>query len=291
MQIRWFPWMQTGTANFMNDRVAKKSVSKRQLHASLEPRWRLFEAQRNGLERLIRRAVRSPEDTADLLQEIAVILLRHDKVPDDELAFAAWCRAVARHVLMHHFRDASRRREFFVPSDADTLEEVCDPRLNAERVVLLRDVILKASDSLADSGCELIAFRYVYEENANEIGTRINEAPANVRVRLSRTRALLRKRVQELDEVTELRSKVSLAASTTGQPTAELQKCLLSNESPPASQPSEPGAWLSVWVAGCTLSLCIAFVQQPIPAVRRQSNIAAVASTTAATKRLVSALS
>jgi len=158
---------------------------------------------------MIRGAVQSADDAEDLLQEVALIVLCHDRVPVDERAFAAWCRAVARHLVMHHFRGARRRREVLLEVDEPIFEKLGDPRPSAERVLALRQLLSNASGSLDDSARELLTQRYVDGETSSEIGSRRAETPAGVRVKLYRLRAQLRKRLTQLDSFSDITSGAS----------------------------------------------------------------------------------
>ena len=172
--------------------------------ASQELRLRLFEAHRGSLERLIRSAVQSADDVEDLLQDVALIVLCHDRVPVDERAFGSWCRAVARHLVMHHFRGARRRREVLLEVDEPVFEKLKDTRPSAERLLALRQLLASASGSLDESARELLTQRYVDGETSSEISSRRDETPAGVRVKLYRLRTQLRKRLTQLDSFSDI---------------------------------------------------------------------------------------
>ena len=179
--------------------MKKSFLNEPRASTALEPRWQRFLSHRRTLERMILRTLRSRQDAADMLQEIALVLARRVEVPDDDLAFVAWCRAVARHLLMHHFRDARRRPELLLPFDAPTFQRVRDPSSSAERVVALRELLHGATRSIGESAGELLTLRYVDEENSSEIGTRLDEPAVSIRMRLSRLRAHLRKQLIEYE--------------------------------------------------------------------------------------------
>jgi RNA polymerase sigma-70 factor (ECF subfamily) len=130
------------------------------------------------------------QEAEDLLQEVAVILLRKFPEYNAERAFAGWAIGIAkREVLMARRRHARNR----VIYQTDLLERLSDayeelaPELE-ERSRALRECIR----ALQGRASELLRLRYEESLKPDAIATRTRMAVVAVRVALSRTRAALR---------------------------------------------------------------------------------------------------
>jgi RNA polymerase sigma factor (sigma-70 family) len=70
----------------------------------------LFLQHRFMLMSYLRALVRDPNDAEDLFQEVGLRVMHSDGVPTDPSQFAAWCRGVARNLVLHHWRSKRRSR-------------------------------------------------------------------------------------------------------------------------------------------------------------------------------------
>ena len=134
------------------------------------------------------------QEAEDLLQDVAVILLRKFPEYDSQRPFVHWAIGVAkREVLMLRRRHARN----FLCYQTDLLErisEACEelaPEME-DRSRALRECLRAVKGR---SG-ELLRLRYEESLKPNEIATRIGMAVVAVRVMLSRTRGILRECIE-----------------------------------------------------------------------------------------------
>ena len=135
-------------------------------------------------------AVPDFQEAEDLLQEVAVILLRKFPEYNPEQPFVGWAIGIAkREVLMsrrHHARNRLIYQADLLERLADTCEELT-PELE-ERSRALRECVRAVQGRAA----ELLRLRYEECLKFDAIAARVGMAAVAVRVVLSRTRAALR---------------------------------------------------------------------------------------------------
>lgn len=122
-----------------------------------------------------------------------MIVIRAHESPEDPRQFVAWCNALSRHVIARWYRRRLRRAELLNAYDV-AVASIPPAGSSPEDVVQARQELAVALGSLSEEGRSLIVARYLYEESGGEIGERIEQSPASVRMRLMRLRAQLRKR-------------------------------------------------------------------------------------------------
>jgi RNA polymerase sigma-70 factor (ECF subfamily) len=130
------------------------------------------------------------QEAEDLLQEVALVLLRKFAQYDTARPFIAWALGIAKFEIL-----ASRRRHArsFLTADGDLLDNLTltytelAPELD-QRSSALRDCL----KSLEGRSAELIRLRYEEALKPGLIATRIGLDSTVVRMALSRTRAALR---------------------------------------------------------------------------------------------------
>jgi RNA polymerase sigma-70 factor (ECF subfamily) len=128
--------------------------------------------------------------TEDLLQEVAVVLLRKFPQYDDSRSFVSWALGVARYEALMLRRTQARS---FLCFDPDLVETVADvyvelaPELD-ERVPALRECLR----SVRGRAAELLRLRYEEALSPSEIAERLSTGSVAVRVMLTRVRAALR---------------------------------------------------------------------------------------------------
>jgi RNA polymerase sigma factor (sigma-70 family) len=141
------------------------------------------------LRSYIRRFVRDPQDAADILQEVGLLVVQMDGAPVEARHFAGWCRIVARNVIAHFHRSRQRRNNLLA-----ALESSHPPlRGTPEDLAAARELVAGAFDGLDEQSRDLLVIRYVFEENASEIAERLRQSPASVRMRLMRLRGTLKR--------------------------------------------------------------------------------------------------
>lgn len=177
------------------DSVPRSQTQRREvLSAEAERRWRLFLSHRKSLARLVSLLVDNPDDAADVLQELGLIVLRHATGPRDPSSFHAWCRVLARNLAANHWRAAGRRAAFTLlvePQSGDSDASAASP----EQLITLREQL----DHLAEFdnvSVELLMRRYILGETATEIANTLRCSPAAVRMRLKRLRTSIRRAIE-----------------------------------------------------------------------------------------------
>jgi DNA-directed RNA polymerase specialized sigma24 family protein len=149
-------------------------------------RWTQFLDQRASLTRLVRLLVGNPDDAADLLQELSLLILNHPTGPRDPTCFPAWCRGLARNVAAIHWRAASRRAAhtlFVDPGSVETETSLTSP----EHMTVCREQLGPLRDLDAPS-LELLIRRHIFGETATELARSYRCSPAAIRMKLKRLR-------------------------------------------------------------------------------------------------------
>jgi len=130
------------------------------------------------------------QEAEDLLQDVAVILLRKFPEYDAQRPFVAWAIGIAKREVLMARRQHARN---FLSYHADLLERISEtyeelaPELEA-RSRALRDCLR----AIKGRASELLRLRYEESLKPNAIAARLGLAVIAVRVMLSRTRAALR---------------------------------------------------------------------------------------------------
>ena len=126
----------------------------------------------------------------DLLQEVAVVLLRKFREYDASRPFVTWAIGVARIEVLNSRRKYARSRLFYEPEVLQRLTDTCEelaPELEI-RARALRECL----ESIEGRASELLHLRYEQALKPNRIAHQMGLAVVAVRVMLSRTRATLR---------------------------------------------------------------------------------------------------
>jgi RNA polymerase sigma factor (sigma-70 family) len=148
----------------------------------------LFATNQRAIRRAARRFSATTDDADDIVQDTAVVVFAHDQGPPDAERFVGWCCSVARHLALHRRRSDARAvalRECL----HDSLPVYdCDP----ERTLAVQNRIESGLDRLDDDALSLLWNRFVLEETAVEVASRLNISAMAVRMRLSRLIACVR---------------------------------------------------------------------------------------------------
>ena len=133
-------------------------------------------------------------EAEDLLQEIAVILLRKFSQYDERRPFVAWALGIAKLEVLAKRRSRARSlvtlRNEAVESVTATYADMA-PELE-ERAVALRECLKQ----LAGRALALVKLRYQEALPPREVAGRLQEAPGTVRVALSRVRLALQECIE-----------------------------------------------------------------------------------------------
>jgi RNA polymerase sigma-70 factor, ECF subfamily len=133
--------------------------------------------------------VADPHAADDVLQEVALTLLRKFADYDPARPFTAWAMGVAKTAILSERRDRARAWTRLRPATVESLEQVWQeilPSADARRGALsecLRHVTGRSRD--------LLALRYEQAIEPQDIAARLGMTAVAVRVALSRVRAAL----------------------------------------------------------------------------------------------------
>jgi RNA polymerase sigma-70 factor, ECF subfamily len=130
----------------------------------------------------------------DLLQEVAVVLLRKFPEYDQTRPFVGWALGVARFEVLNARREYARSRLFYEPEALQRLGEVCE-ELAPELEVRAR-ALRECMEKVEGRARELLRLRYEEALKPNAIAVQLGLAVVAVRVMLSRTRASLRQCIE-----------------------------------------------------------------------------------------------
>ena len=128
----------------------------------------------------------------DVLQQVAVLLVREFDRYDQARPFLPWALGLARNLALKSRRDLARSAER-VLSDSlidqiqDAFEEPSDAWGAVRKV--LRDCLQKQPQKAR----ELLRWRYAYDLKPADVALKMGITSATVRVMLHRTRAMLRR--------------------------------------------------------------------------------------------------
>jgi RNA polymerase sigma-70 factor, ECF subfamily len=156
---------------------------------------REFQKQRQNLLSYIRALTCDADCAEDLIQEISVIVLRMANAGERPDNLPAWCRGIARNLLLRERRDMRR----LVYIDSTEWIELVDRTFeeNATSVEELRRSSLRqCMDKLGAQARDLIDLRYSRSLRLRDIAERMNKSELAVQVALSRLRKTLKDCIQ-----------------------------------------------------------------------------------------------
>jgi RNA polymerase sigma factor (sigma-70 family) len=146
-------------------------------------RRNLFLANHGAIRRAARRFSSTADDANDIVQDTAVVVFAHDRGPPDAERFVGWCCTVARHLALPR-----RRSEARALAVKECLQLCSLPFAEAdhERTIAAQSRLETGLDRLDEDALALLWNRFVLEETAVEVASRLNQSAASVRMRLSR---------------------------------------------------------------------------------------------------------
>jgi RNA polymerase sigma-70 factor (ECF subfamily) len=162
----------------------------------------LMELYRERVVRLALHRVGDMEDAQDLCQETFLRLHRALGSYEPDRAFSPWLYRIAHNVILDHLRRRRARPVTAEPDLAQPFEEMPDPAAeNPQRTALtkeLYDEVRSAIGSLPDNYRSVVVFRFLDDLSYTEIAEALDLTEANVMMRISRARRMLRDRLQHL---------------------------------------------------------------------------------------------
>jgi len=152
---------------------------------------RLFMKHQRMLREFILSLVPDSNDADDILQEVSVVVLAKSDPPQDFQKFPAWCRGVARNVLLHHWRT---KRKTLTPSPrfleaVEMAYQEGDAR--EDEMNLRRRALEECLKRLPESSRSLLEMRYVRQVPSQEIARTLGRSATGVRMALVRVRQAL----------------------------------------------------------------------------------------------------
>jgi RNA polymerase sigma factor (sigma-70 family) len=157
----------------------------------------LFLQQRHMLLSYIHALVRDPDAAEDLFQQVGICILEREELPCPPEAFPAWCRGVARNLILHHWRDQRQRRA--IPSglliDAVDLA-YSEMDSHADFYQLRSAALAECLKRVPARQRQLLALRYTENLTSQEIGQRSRRTAEAVRQEIARLRSQLRECIE-----------------------------------------------------------------------------------------------
>lgn len=164
---------------------------------SLEERSRLFLQHQRSLRSFVRAMIKDAEDADDLVQEVGVRVLSKDVPGVAAPDFPAWCRGVARNLVLHYWRSRQRRRETTSERYADIVARAYDEAdADADAWSERRGALMTCLEQLGPPARELLVSRYVEHLTSDVIAARTNRSAVSVRKALMRIRESLLRCIQ-----------------------------------------------------------------------------------------------
>jgi RNA polymerase sigma-70 factor, ECF subfamily len=136
----------------------------------------LFTANEPAIRAYVRRLVPTRQDSADVMQGIALVLWRKFGELDDPGRFRPWAFGVARYETLAWLRDKARSR--LVLAD-DVLELVADESaLQEDRLSALRDALAECLEKLPGEQRELVLAAYAPNVRIQQVAERCGRTVA-----------------------------------------------------------------------------------------------------------------
>lgn len=152
---------------------------------------REFQRDRFRLLAYIRALVGDPLQSEDIFQEVSVVVLQkaEEFIPGRDLA--AWCRGIARKLILQE-REARRRlRSFEDDRILDLIDVAFVEQEEGDLLDARRSQIRTCMERLSPSARELLDLRYVSGLSLRQLSERLGRSEAAVQVALSRLRRWL----------------------------------------------------------------------------------------------------
>jgi RNA polymerase sigma-70 factor, ECF subfamily len=157
---------------------------------------RSFQADRFRLIAYIRALVGDPDLTEEIFQDVSVIVLQKIDAFDATRDLQAWCRGIARNLVLRE-RDRSKRLKVFA-NDAivDLVDAAFEERPEDLTVDTQRSLLRRCIGNLAGTAREMLELRYQTGLSLRDIAGRLERTEGAVQVALSRIRKWLADCVQ-----------------------------------------------------------------------------------------------
>lgn len=157
---------------------------------------RSFQADRFRLIAYIRALTGDPDLTEEIFQEVSVVVLQKIEAFDPSRDLQAWCRGIARNLVLRE-RERSRRLRVFADDQILDLVDAAFEERREEGVDTQRSLLKRCMGHLAQGSRELLELRYSAGLSLRAIAGRLERTEGAVQVALSRVRKWLADCVQK----------------------------------------------------------------------------------------------
>lgn len=138
---------------------------------------------------------RNPHESADLLQDISVVLWEKFSEFDQTRSFRAWAFGVARMQILGWRRDHARERVVFSANAVEMLAETaCDL---AEEISARRILLQQCVQKLGEDARKAIDLRFSGSLSLAQIAKQLRKSEGAIEVMMVRIRAALRQCVEK----------------------------------------------------------------------------------------------
>ena len=152
---------------------------------------RRFQAERFQLIAYIRALVGDPDLTEEIFQDVSVIVLQKIDAFDPSRDLQAWCRGIARNLVLRE-RDRSKRLRIFAHDTiVDLVDAAFEQRTEETALDAHRSLLRRCIGNLAGSSREMLELRYQAGLSLRDIAGRLQRSEGAVQVALSRIRKWL----------------------------------------------------------------------------------------------------
>ena len=184
------------------DRAREAALVRRAQNGDRRAFELLMDLYRERIVRMALHMVGNKEDAQDLCQETFVRVYRALGSYDPRRAFSPWIYRIANNVALDHLRRKKARPVISEPDLAQPFEEGPDPAAeNPQRAILNREVyreVQEAIQSLPENYRSVMVLRFLEDLSYAEIAESLDLTEANVMMRISRARRMLRDKLKHL---------------------------------------------------------------------------------------------
>jgi RNA polymerase sigma-70 factor (ECF subfamily) len=152
---------------------------------------REFQRDRFRLIGYIRSLVGDPDLTEDLFQEVTVIVLQKAGEFEEGRDLQAWCRGIARNVILREREKSKRLRVFEDGRIVDLVDTAFAERRGEDPVEAHRTLLRRCLELLGSGPREMLTLRYGSGLSLRDMSSRLQRTEGSVQVALSRIRKWL----------------------------------------------------------------------------------------------------
>jgi RNA polymerase sigma-70 factor (ECF subfamily) len=152
---------------------------------------REFQKDRFRLIGYLRSLVGDADLTEDLFQEVTVVVLQKAAEFEEGRDLQAWCRGIARNLVLREREKSSRLRVFEGDRILDLVDAAYAEQSGDDPVEAQRTLLRRCMEMLGARPRELLTLRYGSGLSLREISARLDRTEGAVQVALSRIRKWL----------------------------------------------------------------------------------------------------